>query len=404
MTFTTKRNIAYLLIAMSFIGLFFRYMHRAPKRHYCDFRVYYATAQRFAAKEDIYSRPDASITPFKYSPMFAFLVSPLSFLPEKSASLVFFTISFLSLIVICRISKKLILKKDTTFKEKVFFYFLPLVFTSRFILAALDSGQVTILILLLLICGIYFERKNENIISAALIALSFMFKYTSVILLPYFIFRKKIKLTILILLFTVIYCLVPALYVGMDKQKEYLKNWLPSISQTSLDKGSWYDTKNQSLYSLVLRTFTKDSPHSRQANLDFNHGLALAVILGAIIYIPILIPKAQVSENLDYSLLLICMALFNPNGWLSNFVFLLFGYMVIMYYLMQNGFLRNKTIAIVTFLSFVISSWGCESMVGDNLQNLLEMLSTVTIASLIVIFVLLKLKFSSNSKNSGFPV
>jgi Gpi18-like mannosyltransferase len=254
------------------------------------------------------------------------------------------------------------------------------------------------MILLLLICGIYFEKKNKNIISAALIALSFMFKYTSVLLLPYFLFRKKIKLTLLILLFTIIYCLVPALYVGMDKQKDYLKNWLPSISQTSLDKGSWYDTKNQSLYSLVLRTFTKDSPYSHKANLDFNQGLALAAILAAIIYIPILIPKAHVSENLDYSLLLISMALFNPNGWLSNFVFLLFGYMVILYYLIKNGILRNKTISILTFLSFAISSWGCESLVGDNLQNFLEMLSTVTIASLIVIFLLFWLRFKATPK------
>lgn len=398
MKFTTKRNIAYALIAIAFVALFFRYMHRAPKRHYCDFRVYYATSQRFLAKEDIYSRPDETITPFKYSPMFAMLILPLSFLPEKSASLVFFSISFVSLVIICRLSKKLILKADTTFKEKVFFFFLPLLFTSRFILAALDSGQVTIMILLLLICGIYFERKNKNIISAALIALSFMFKYTSVLLLPYFIFRKKIKLTFLILLFTVIYCLVPAIYAGMDKQKDYLKNWLPSISETSLDKGSWYDTKNQSLYSLVLRTFTKDSPHKPLANFDFNQGLVLAAILGAIIYVPILIPKAEKSENLDYSLLFICMALFNPNGWLSNFVFLIFGYMVILYYLIKNGFLRDKVVLILTFLSFVISSWGCESVVGDNLQNFLEMLSTVTIASLIVMFVLLQLKFKAVPK------
>jgi hypothetical protein len=90
------------------------------------------------------------------------------------------------------------------------------------------------------------------------------------------------------------------------------------------------------------------------------------------------------------------MALFNPNAWLVNFVFLLFGYMVILYYLIQNGFLKDKTTLILTFLSFVVSSWGCESVAGDNLQNYLEMLSTVTIASLIIIFILLKLKFSSN--------
>lgn len=378
-------------------------MHRAPKRHYCDFRVYYATAQRFAEKSDIYSRPQESITPFKYSPMFALLVSPLSLVPEKPASLIFFSISFVSLIIICRLSKKLIIKRDLTFKESVLFYFMPILFTSRFILSVLDSGQVNIMILALVVAGLYFEKKKKNIISAALIALSFMFKYTSVILLPYFIFRKKIKLTLWIILFSAFYCLVPALHVGMDRQVSFLKNWLPSISETSLDKGSWYDTKNQSLYSLVLRTLTKDSPYKPLANLDFNQAITLTAILGLIIYLFIIIPKGKDAENFDYALLLICMALFNPNAWLVNFVFLLFGYMVVLYYLIQNGFLRNKTIAIVTFLSFVISSWGCESMVGDNLQNYLEMLSTVTIATLIIVGLLLWLKFRRQFFSSATP-
>ncbi len=398
MKFTTKRNIAYALIAIAFIALFLRYMHRAPKRHYCDFRVYYATAQRFLAKEDIYARPDESITPFKYSPMFAMLISPLAFIPQKTASLVFFTISFVLLIIICRLAKRLIFEEDTSFKNKVLFYFLPVLFTSRFILAVLDSGQVNIMILALVIAGFYFARKEKNILSAALIALSFMFKYTSVILLPYFVFRKKIKLALLVIIFTILYCLLPALYVGPQKQMNYLKEWLPSISETSLDKGSWYDTKNQSLYSLILRSLSKDSPYKPLANLDFNQALALSAILGGLIYLFILISRGNAGQTLDYSLLLICMALFNPNAWLVNFSFLLFAYLVITYYLIQNGFLRDKTVSLLTFLSFVVSSWGCQSVAGNNLQNFLEMLSTVTIASLIVIFVLFKIKFGTKLK------
>ncbi|MFA6281665.1 MAG: glycosyltransferase family 87 protein, partial [Candidatus Omnitrophota bacterium] len=162
MTFTTKRNIAYALIVIVFIALFFRYMHRAPKRHYCDFRVYHATAQRFAAKEDIYSRPDESITPFKYSPTFALITSPLSLVPIKPASLIFFSINFVLLIIICRFSKKLIVKRGLTFKESVFFYFFPILFTSRFILSVFDSGQVNIMMLALVVAGLYFERKNKN--------------------------------------------------------------------------------------------------------------------------------------------------------------------------------------------------------------------------------------------------
>ena len=96
-----RKIILSSLVLIVFVLLFIRYSYRAPKRHYSDFRVYYATAERFTAKEDIYSRPDESITPYKYSPMFAMLVSPLAKFDQKTASLIFFTINFISIIKFC---------------------------------------------------------------------------------------------------------------------------------------------------------------------------------------------------------------------------------------------------------------------------------------------------------------
>ena len=115
-----RKLIIYSILIVVFAGLFIRYSGRAPKRHYSDFRVYYATAQRFAEKEDIYTRPDESITPFKYSPMFALLVSPLSKFDQKTASLIFFTLNFISLLIIFVISEKLICKSKLSFKQKIF--------------------------------------------------------------------------------------------------------------------------------------------------------------------------------------------------------------------------------------------------------------------------------------------
>jgi len=390
-----RRYIVSIIIATIFIGMFVRYLYRAPKRHYCDFRVYYATAQRFIDKEDIYARPDESITPFKYSPMFAMLVSSLSFFSQKAASLIFFTINFILLVVICMFSERLIVDDKISFKKKILLYVLPIIFTSRFILQVLDSGQVNIMIFALVILGLYYFEKKKDIVGAAFIGLSVMFKYMPVVFIPYFLLRKKLRIVGFILVFIILYCLIPAAYVGVDREIEYVKNWLPFITKTSLDEGSWYDYKNQSLYSFVLRYFTAASFYRVSvANLTFRQGLLVAFIIGAIIYSLIIFPQRRynIHSPIDYSLLFICMALFNPNAWMANFVIFIFVYMTILYYLLKFNF-KDRFTSVLVFLSFALASWGSESLVGNNLENLLEELSSVTMAALVLLFILFRLKF-----------
>ena len=387
-----RRLVIFGLIIIIFIGLFFRYAQRAPKRNYCDFRVYYNTAQRFIAKENIYSRPDEKITPFKYSPVFALITSPLAYVSQKQASLIFFTISFILLIILCVISKKMIVTGSLSFWQSFVFYFFPILFSSRFIFAVLDSGQVNIMIFALIITGLYLSQKKKDILASSLLALSVMFKYTSVIFLPYFLIRRKIKLSIFMILFMLFYCFIPAAYVGIDTNSQYLKNWLPFITATSLDKGSWYDVKNQSLYSFVLRTFSADSPFNAIISLTFIQALIVSGAIGMLIYFLVIARKHKETEIIDYALLFLCAALFNPNAWLVNFVFFIFAYMVIMYYLLDTKF-KSKPVLIFTILSFISSSWAAESVVGDRLQKFFESLSTVTLASFILCGILLYLKF-----------
>jgi len=394
MKFSTKRNITYAVIAVMFIVLFFRYAHRAPKRHYCDFRVYYDTAQRFIAKENIYSRPNESVTPFKYSAVFALITSPFALVSQKQASLIFFSISFLLLVLVCVLLKKMIVRRDLTWAQSFMIYFFPLFFTSRFIFSVLDSGQVTIMIFALIISGLYLLRKKKDILAAAFLALSVMFKYTSIIFLPYFLIRKKIKVSIFMILFMLFYCFLPAVYVGINTNSEYLKSWLPFISETSLDKGSWYDSKNQSLYSFILRAFSKDSQLNPVAQLTFNQALVTSAAIGMLIYFLIIVRrKNKETELIDYALLFLFMALFNPNAWLANFVFFIFAYMIIIYHLLNVKF-KDKTTLIFMVLSFMLSSWAAQSVVGDSLQKFFEALSMVTIAALILVGILLRLKFS----------
>ncbi|MFA5088787.1 MAG: glycosyltransferase family 87 protein [Candidatus Omnitrophota bacterium] len=390
-----KRILFASLIVIIFAGNFVRYSHRAAKRSYCDFRVYYATGERFLKREDIYSRPEESITPFKYSPMFAMLVSPLSLFSKHAASQILFTLNFLALIIVIILAKKLIEVQSLSLKENVLLCFFSILLTFRFILQVWDSGQVNLIMFLLVLLGLYLLRKDRVIGAAACIAFSIMFKYMPAVFLPYFLVKRKFKAVFFILAFIAVFCFFPMLYTGVQRGADYLRVWIPSIVETSLDHGSWYDFKNQSLYSLFLRFFTKESPYDFALPFfSFSQGFGLSLLFASLIYLLILIPTNGEKENetIDYALLFLCMALFNPNAWMLNFVVLLFGQMLLVYDLIKNRF-RDKFALGLVVAAFALTSLASESLVGNYLEGVFEQFSSVTLGTLVLIFALLRLKY-----------
>ncbi|MCM8788013.1 MAG: DUF2029 domain-containing protein [Candidatus Omnitrophica bacterium] len=386
----------FLIFIPMFFGLLSSYLHKAQKRNYCDFRVYYITAQRFLDKADIYSRPDMAITPYKYSPFFTFIISFLALFPIREAAIIFFIFNFFSMLFIFYFGRRIVADEKFSFSKNILF-FLAALFTMRFLLQVLNQGQVTIIMCLAVLLGIYFMKAKKEILSAIFFAFSIMIKYTSFVFVPYLLFKKKFKLVFFIFLFIFLYLIIPSFYVGLDKQIYYLKKWLPFISQTSLDKGSLYDFKNQSFISLILRYFTNQSPYKvKILNFTFREGLAISIIIGILIYILIILRPSH--QNIDFSLLMIFMALFNPNSWITNYTFLILGYITVIYWLIKNNF-SDKFILILTFLSFILGNWTSQTIVGNRLENLFEELSSVTIAGLLLVVCLFKLKFSFKNKN-----
>ncbi|GEM_PF-844436 len=393
-----KNYIVWLFIGLSFVVLFIRHLDRTASRHN-DFQVYYVTAQRFVERADLYDRPDQSITPFKYSPVFAFLVSPLSLFSLKTAGAIFFIVSFISLGIVLVFSKKLIVNGDISFKENLWIYILPVILSFRFVLGVFDSGQVSFIIMALVVSGLTCFEKGKNILGGALFALSLMFKYMSFIFIPYFLIKRKYKAILFTILFAAFYCILPAVYTGWDKESDTLAHWLPSISQTSLDRGSWTDYKNQSLHSFILRSFMKDSPYQNIVHSfslwSFHWTLIVSLILSALIYLFMILPRAGLvrPNAVEYALLFIGMALFSPNAWTFKYIRLIFVYMLLVYYLLKNDPHKHKWLLTLMTFAFVLTSGGSESLVGDKLQYQCEVLSTVTLGALILMFILFSLKF-----------
>ena len=318
----------------------------------------------------------------------------------KTAGGIFFTINFVSLGVVLFYSKKLITDEALSFKKNLKLYGLPILLSLRFILGVLDSGQVTLVMMALVLLSLFHIEKGRPIVGGALLALAMMFKYMPFIFIPYFVLKKKSKVVLFTILFSFFYCILPAVYTGVEKQKDTLTHWIPSIIQTSLDRGSWTDYKNQSFYSFVIRGVQKNSPYENVAHgmslSTFNQALILSILLSAAIYLLMVFPRINLPHNhaIEYALLFIGLALFNPNAWTFNYVSMIFAFMVLVYYFMKKGLMNHKLSFTLMILVFLLTSGGSSSLVGKQNQYVSEVISTVTMGAIIMVFVLCGLKCS----------
>ncbi len=373
-----RKAVIWLVILAAFAILFVRYYNRGPARNYSDFRVYHTTAVRFVQGADIYDTSDTSVTPFKYSPMFALLISPLAFLPIHGASLVFFTMNFVLLLFLGIHSRRLIMGKNVHSRHELILYIVPAIFIFRFALLVLDSGQVNLLILSLALAGIYLIEEKGGIRGGALLGLSVMIKYVTFIFLPYLILRKKWKAVFSMLASIAVYSVLPVLACGVERTWQYTAKWMPFITQTSLDRGSWVDYKNQSIYSFITRYIMIDSPYRDIFNsiqlFNFQQALLIAIGLSVILYAIALLSGIGKGATpvMTYAALFAGISLFNPNCWPFNFVSLFFPVMALTYACLWEEFSDWWTIGLCA-ASFIMLNIG--SLVpNENFKYMTEVL------------------------------
>lgn len=396
MTLNNKRLVIFLFIF--FFGfMLVRYIQRVPKRNYCDFRVYHHTAQNFLAGNEIYNRDSEAITTFRYSPFFAFVFSPLGLLPIKVAAAIFFLINFLATLALFWMIRKILVNEPLSDREGIMLYLLSFVFAFRLILLNWDTGQVVIVMAMLVIVSLYCLLQGKNLGAGALLSAAILVKYTPVIFIPYLILRKKYKAAVWTVVFLGVWLLLPALFVGIQNNFSYLSSWIPSIVRDSLDNFSYYDYNNYSIFSIVLR-FIRGLGEMNIIDLSFRFSMWIAYIVLGFFYSLALLPRrGKDTFKIDCALLFIFMAFFNPNAWLLNYVTLILPCFLLVHYLIRVR-LNDKFVLTCLILSFIFIYLFSRGLGGAEFKYFGSKISEGTIAAFFLMGALVKLKFSKESK------
>lgn len=169
--------------------------------------------------------PGGTTDVFLYSPFVAFIITPLTYLPEF---IPVFAFLILNLLLVFRlwwlIGEWLNIRMLTPLLQK-WWLGLTVFFLLRFVLHNFEKTQMNIVVLYLSVEGMYQILIKEKISGAFLLALGICLKILPIVFLPYLLYKKKIASSLAIALACMVFLLIPATVIGFHFNNELLTGW-----------------------------------------------------------------------------------------------------------------------------------------------------------------------------------
>ena len=391
----------YVILAIVVIGFFRNTLRRGMN----DFDVVHRAATRVLHTENLYNFEDGHYL-YKYSPFFAVLVAPIGLLPLSYASFLWLLGMCVSLFFILKMAKKMIMGDKP---PPGYFYLLSLLLASKFLVREIRLGQTDFLILLFIFLCLLFLQRGKEFVAGIFFALSILIKPTSLIFIPYFLYKKRFRTTASAILVSLVFLLLPSLIYGFSGNMNLLWGWkrIMSVSSPPLLAVDM----NQSIFAFFYRLLTSAPYEVNILNLSYTavNAIVCATIIGLFLFLLFLNKKSKAIEEsllhnreiIEYSLLFIFMALFSPLGWFQNYSSSILAIMILVYYVLETKFSKippkagkDKFITVMLVLFFIFVDVINFETVGRKLNDLSLYLSFITWGIFILIASLSKLRLS----------
>jgi hypothetical protein len=208
-------------IGLALLGLLFT-------KNLIDFPVYYWSGQSLlSGRTDLYA-PDFTlgrVMDYRYPPLFLLLFFPLWLLPYKEASYVWYGLSILQIVGILFAIKGMLGAGGISKKVWLVTFFA----VAQYFVMILHYGNAHLLAIFLLFAGLYSYYYRKEYVAAALIGLSITIKLTPILILPYFVLKKRWGLLLTIAGFLAVFNLLPSAYFGFDGNLALLEKWFRHV-------------------------------------------------------------------------------------------------------------------------------------------------------------------------------
>ena len=322
-----------------------------------DFQVFHRAGERVLSGDDLFRPVRDGYYSYKYSPTAAMLFIPFSLLPFVVAE-VFYWFFVSGLVVVGLYLSLTLINPDFRNTDPArlgFLLALTMMALGVHIWSELTLGQINYLLLVMYIAIAWLFTQSRPVLLAFIWALSIFIKPFGLILLPYFVLKKRFREIAYFISFTALLFIMPAVSYGahfLDLQR----SWLSAITEELGNKADLFQSGNHTLVAVIAQHSPLDAFEAGSVYLTIYKALVLALVALAAFLVVRKGSGLKHAEVLDFAFIL---ALTPLLSYTSNNLFVLVELGIILL-LFNFGKLNNR--------EKVMAACGC-LLIGGNFYN-----------------------------------
>ena len=340
-----------------------------------DFDVFLNASERLIAGENIYSPPHFYNLQYYYSPFFAILLVPATFISSAVIKVLWLFLNSILIMRIWDLSSKYFEISSLTKKKYNQWMAISIIFMLMPIYLNFLALQMTIFMLWSILESLYLFEKRKIILGSSILALAINIKFIPLVVLPYLFYRKMYKPVVYVLVFFCIYLFLPYVVLGYEYSTTLHFSWWSIINPTNKEH---IIEQGRGFYSIsaVIPAYFSDLPKPdyivapRNMMSLNNNQISLVVNIIRILFVmSLLIPlKSKFDKNykgfLSLSYLCLIIPLIFPHQRGYSFFFMTPIFIFLTYYFLEDS--KKNLKKLLPFMLFVMSAilispiWGLD--------------------------------------------
>lgn len=380
-----------------------------------DFKVFLLASELIENGKSPYGEwiamDSSSYLQYYYSPFWAVLLFPFkssfSFLPN----FLWLSLNLFFLVRVFILLNSYSPQWKIASEKRFYVLLLSLIFSFRFILYNFELIQMTIFLLWGVLEGIRLLHEEKKIRAAALLALIINIKILPLVILPYLFYKKEFKALSWIIVFSMLYLLIPSLLLGWNLNWFLHSEWFNVINPQNKEHLFEEDLGPHSLTALLpsLLTDTKGtlefkrnlmllSPESAGIIINIIRGIFVLSTLYILNTLPFTKSKSYGKiELFEISYILLLIPLIFPHQQKYAFLFAL----PLQFYLLSYLFEKIQAKKRDSFffcqfsllgLSFLLMTLTTDSIVGRSVNEITQHYKLITYGAIVLIISALVLR------------
>jgi len=404
----SKKQFIKLLIFIPLTILVLLYFYNEAKKG-SDFNVFLQAAQKLCTGENIYNywyQVNNSYLLYFYSPLFALLLIPFSFLPYIVPNFIWLLANTFFTYRIVVILKKFIDVKFISKKHFIIILLISFALIFRFLLYNFDLIQMTIFMLYLSLESINLFEKKKIVSGAILLAFAINIKILPIVLIPYLLYRAYYKESILTIILYIVLIFFPAIIIGFEYNNFLIHEWWTTINPLNTEHAIEVDMGLHGLSSLIppllmetkgelemKRNIITISPDNVALILNIVRFFFIALALIFLQSLPLKKEKSKIHKLWELSYLFLVIPLIFPHQQKYAFFFLFPATFYLAYFIVFQ--IKTKFIAIsklrfwsiiaLLFIVFALTTLTTDGIIGRELNEITQHYKLVTYGTIMLI-------------------